>query len=53
MKEETFKEYNWHDKEVKEALESLGIKGTIVSFYASDDHGLYLHVKTRTESKEV
>jgi len=52
MKEETFKEYHWHDKEVVELLKKLGVEGTIVSFYSSDDHGLYLHVKTKTDTVE-
>ena len=51
MKEETFKEYNWHDKDVVDFLRKLGVEGTIISFYSSDDHGLYLHVKTRTDVK--
>ena len=49
MKEETFKEYSWHNEDVVELLRKLGVEGNIISFYSSDDHGLYLHVKTKTD----
>jgi hypothetical protein len=52
MKETTYKEYDWHNKDVQKALEKLGIEGKIVSLWASYDHGLYLHVKTVTETKD-
>ena len=49
MKEETFKEYHWHDEEVVKLLRKLGVEGKIISMYCDDDHGLYLHVKTKTD----
>ena len=52
MKEETFKEYNWHNEEVVEIFRKLGVKGTIINFYSDNEHGLFLHIKTKTESKE-
>ena len=52
MKEETFKEYHWHNEEVIELLRKEGVKGVVINFYASDDHGLYLSVKTRTNEEE-
>ncbi len=53
MKEETFKEYEWRGKDLKKLLESAGVKGDIQSIYSDYGHsGLYLHVKTKTESEE-
>jgi len=52
MKEETFKEYHWHDEEVVKLLRKLGVEGKIISMYCDDDHGLYLHVKTKTDVKK-
>ncbi len=52
MKEETYKEYTWHGKDVNEVFKKLGIEGNIVTIYADNDSGrLYLHVKTITDSE--
>jgi len=54
MKEETFKEYEWRGKDLRKLLESAGVKGDIQSIYSDygGHSGLYLHVKTKTESEE-
>ena len=52
MKESTYKEYDWHNKDVKEAMKKLGVEGNIVEIWSSYDHGLYLHVKTVTDVVE-
>lgn len=51
MKEETFKEYTWRGKDVNQLLKKIGLEGSVVTLYASNDNGrLYLHIKTITES---
>ena len=52
MKEETYKEYSWHDEDVVKLLRKLGVEGKIISMYCDDDRGLYLHVKTKTDTVE-
>ncbi len=51
MKEETFKEYTWHGKDVNKLFKKAGIEGEVVTLFSSYDRGkLYLHIKTLTES---
>ncbi len=52
MKEETYKEYSWHDEDVVKLLRKLGVEGKIISIYCDDDRGLFFHVKTKTDTVE-
>ena len=54
MKEETYKEYDWRGKDLEKILRSVGVEGDIESIYSDygGHSGLYLHVKTKTNSVE-